>query len=177
LRSDLSGNPTFRELLKRVREVCLGAYTYQELPYQKLVEALHLKRDANRASLAQALFAFQNVPRSPLKIPGLTVTRVRTDLGIAKAPLTLFMWEAEKCLAGSFNYDADLFNAAIISQIVEHFLALVEAVIADPEQRLLNLVPLLEQSRSELLEAMHWAIEQSPHYETDATAGREEGEL
>jgi non-ribosomal peptide synthetase component F len=177
LRSDLSGNPTFRELLTRVREVCLGAYTYQELPYQKLVATINSKRDPNRGSLAQALFAFQNIPRSPLKIPGLTVTPIRTDLGIAKAPLTLFMWEADKCLAGSFHYDADLFNAATISQIVEHLQSLLTAVVGDPEQRLLDLVPLLEQSRSELLQAMHWALERSPHYEIDATDGREEGEL
>ncbi|MGH7929774.1 MAG: condensation domain-containing protein, partial [Candidatus Binatia bacterium] len=125
----------------------------------------------------QAVFAFQNVPRSPLKIPGLTITPIRTDLEIAKAPLTLFMWEADKCLAGSFNYDADLFNAATISQTIEHLQSFLAAVVGDPEQRLLDLVPLLEQSRSELLQAMHWAIEQSPHYEIDATGGREEGEL
>jgi hypothetical protein len=176
LRSDLSGNPTFRELLKRVREVCLGAYTYQELPYQKLVEALHPKRDANRASLAQALFAFQNVPRSPLKIPGLTVTRVRTDLGIAKAPLTLFMWEAEQCMAGSFNYAADLFNAATIGQIIEHFQVLLDAVIADPERPLFDF-PTFEDSRSELLEVIHRATEHSWHFGPEATADHEQGEI
>ena len=176
-RSDLSGNPTFRELLKRVREVCLGAYAHQDLPYQKLVAIIHPQRDPNRGSLAQVVFAFQNVPRSQLRIPGLTITPIRTDLDIAKAPLTLFMWEANNCVAGSFNYDADLFNASSIGQLSEHFQALLTAVIADPEQRLVDLVPILEQSRFELLEAMHWAIEHSSHFESGATAEREQGEL
>jgi non-ribosomal peptide synthetase component F len=177
LRTDLSGNPSFRELLKRVREVCLGAYAHQELPYQKLVESLQPKRGTNRGSLAQVFFAFQNVPRQPLTIPGLTVTPVRTNLVDAKGALTLFMWEAEECLAGSLNYAADLFNAATISRMVEYFQTLLNAVVADPERRLFDLPVFLEQSRSELLEAVHWAAEQSWHFETDATAGHEQGEL
>ena len=177
LRSDLSGNPSFRELLKRVREVCLGAYAHQELPFQKLVEALHPKRNSSRGSLARVFFAFQNVPRQPLKIPGLTVTPVRTDVRRPTAALTLFMWEAEECLAGSLNYAADLFNAATIRRMMEHFQTLLNAVVADPERRLLDLPPFLEQSRSELFEAIHWSTEQSWHFETDATAEREQGEL
>jgi non-ribosomal peptide synthetase component F len=177
LRSDLSGNPSFRELLKRVREVCLGAYAHQELPYQKLVEALHPKRDTSRGSLAQVFFAFQNVRRAPLTIPGLTINPVRTDLENAKGALTLFMWDAEECLAGSFNYAADLFNAATISLMMEYFQMLLNSVVADPEQRLLDLLPLLEQSHSELLEAIHWATEQPWHFEADETAGHEQGEI
>jgi non-ribosomal peptide synthetase component F len=176
LRSNLSGNPSFRELLRRVREVCLGAYAHQELPYQKLVESLHPKRGRSRGSLAQVFFAFQNVPRQPLTIPGLTVTPVRTDLGSANAALTLFMWQAEGCLAGSLNYAADLFNAATISRMVERFQTLLTAVVADPERRLLDLPLFLEESRSELLEAIHWAAEQSWHFET-ATVGHEQGEI
>jgi non-ribosomal peptide synthetase component F len=177
LRSDLSGNPRFRELLRQVRDVCLGAYTHQELPYQKLVEALHPKRGATRISLARVSFAFQNVPRQPLKIPGLTVTPVRTDLGNAKGALTLFIWEADECLAGSLNYAVDLFNPATINQMIGHFQTLLTAVVADPEQRLLDLPGFLKPSRSELLEAIHWASEQSWHFESGATVGRDQGEL
>ena len=134
LRTDLSGNPSFRELLRRVREVCLGAYGHQELPFQKLVEALNPKRNTSRRSLVQVFFAFQNVPRQPLKIPGLTVTSVRTDVRRPTAALTLFMWEAQESLAGSLNYAADLFNAATISHMIQHFQTLLNAVVADPEQ-------------------------------------------
>jgi hypothetical protein len=177
LRSDLSGNPSFHELLRRVRDVCLGAYAHQELPYQKLVETLHPKRGTRRGSLAQVFFAFQNAPRQPLKIPGLTVTRVRTDVGSAKAALTLFMWEAEECLTGSLNYAADLFNAATISRIIEHFQTVFIAAAADPGRRLLDMPPFLEQSRSELLEAVQWAAEQSWHFESGVTTEQDEGEI
>jgi non-ribosomal peptide synthetase component F len=163
LRTDLSGNPTFRELLRRVRGVCLGAYAHQELPYQKLVKALQPKRERSRGSLARVFFAFQNVPRQPLTIPGLTVIPVRTDLGDAKGALTLFMWEAEECLSGSLNYAADLFDAASISRMIENFETLLNAIVAAPERRLFDLPAIPEQSRSELLEAVHWATEQSWH--------------
>jgi hypothetical protein len=177
LRTDLSGNPTFRDLLKRVREVALGAYAHQELPFQKVVEALHPKRDAIRRSLGQIAFAFQNVPRQPLKLPGLTVTPVRTDLESAKTALTLFMRETEEGLAGSLNYAADLFDAVTIGRMTEHFQTLLNAIVAGPERRLLDLPPFLERSRSELLEAIHWATEQSWHFGDDPTAGHEQGEL
>ena len=177
LRTDLSNNPSFREVLKRVREVCLEAYAHQEVPFQKVVESLHPKRDSIRRSLGQVAFAFQNVPRQPLKLPGLTVTPVRTDLESAKIDLTLFMWETEEGLAGSLNYAADLFDAVTISRMMEHFQTLLSAVVGDPERRLLDLPRFLERSRSELLEAIHRATEQSWHFETDATAGREQGEL
>jgi Condensation domain len=177
LRSNLSGNPSFRELLSRVREVCLGAYAHQELPYQKLVEALQPKRGGSRGSLAQVFFAFQNVPRQPPKLPGLTVTPVSTSPGSAKVDLTLFMWEAEECLAGSLNYAADLFNAATISRMSEYFQTLLSAVVADPERPLVDMPPFIERSRSELIEAIHWATEQSWHFETDTAAGREQGEI
>ena len=177
LRSNLSGNPSFRELLKRVREACLGAYAHQELPYQKLVEALGPKRNTGLGSLVRVFFAFQNVPRQSLKLPDLTVTPLRTDVRRPTAALTLFMWEAEESLAGSLNYIADLFNAATINRMVEHFQTLLNAVVADPERRLLDFSPFLEHSRSELLDAIHWATEQSWHFEIDTTAGREQGEI
>ena len=177
LRTDLSGNPTFRELLRRVREVCLGAYAHQELPYQKLVEALQPKRERSRRSLAQIFFAFQNVPRQPFTIPCLTVTPVGTDLGIAKAALTLFMREGNNCLTGSLHYAADLFNAGTISRMAERFQMLLNAIVAESDRRLSDLPAFPEQSRSELLEAVHWATEQSWHFETDIIAGHERGEI
>jgi acyl-CoA synthetase (AMP-forming)/AMP-acid ligase II/acyl carrier protein len=177
LRSNVSGNPSFRELVWRVREACLGAYAHQELPYQKLVEALQPKRVGNRRSLAQVFFAFQNVSRPPLKIPGLAVIPVRTDVGSAKALLTLFMWEVQEGLAGSWNYAADLFNSATISGMMKRFQTLLNAVVADPERRLLDLPAFLEQSRSGLFEAFPWAGEESWHFENDTTAVLEQGEI
>jgi non-ribosomal peptide synthetase component F len=176
LRSDLSGNPAFCELLRRVREVCLRAYANQDLPFQKLVEVLRPKGNTGRRSLARIGFVYQNLPRQPFEVPGITVTPMRTDLGIAKGPLTLFMWEAQESLAGFVRYSTDLFNAATIGRVIEHFQALLTAVVADPERRLLDMPPFLEQSRLEMLEAIHWASEQS-YFESGATAWDEEGEI
>jgi amino acid adenylation domain-containing protein len=177
LRSDLSGNPVFCELLKRIREVCLGAYAHQELPLQMLVEALRPKGNTGRRSLARIFFAYQNVPRHPFEIPGVTVTQIRTDLDVAKAPLTLFMWESQECLSGSFSYSADLFHAVTIRRMIEHFQTLLSAIVADPEKRLLDIPPNIEQSRSELLEAIHWANALPSHFEIHEIPGREHGEL
>jgi hypothetical protein len=177
LRTDLSGNVTFRELLGRVRKTILEAFVHQDLPFEKLVEELHPKRDASYGPLIQIAFAFQNVPREPLKLANLTVSPLETDLGTAKVDLTLFMWETKEGLAGLLQYLTDLFDAATISCMQEHFQVLLEAVVADPDRRLLDLPPFLEQKRSELLEALHWAAEQSWHFGSGATAGREQGEV
>jgi non-ribosomal peptide synthetase component F len=91
--------------------------------------------------------------------------------------LTLFMWEAEETLAGSLNYASDLFDAGTVGRMLDHFQTLLEAVVANPERRLLDLAPFLEQTRSEVLEAIHRATEQSWHFGRDATAGREQGEV
>jgi non-ribosomal peptide synthetase component F len=176
LRSDLSGNPSFRDILGRVREVCLGAYAHQELPYQKLVGVLNPKRDSIRRSLVQVAFAFQNVPRQPLKLPGITITPVRANTDSAKVDLTLFMWEMDESLAGSLNYAADLFDPVTAIRITEHFQSLLNTVIADPERCLLDL-PLLKQERSELLEAIQQANEHSWHFGPDPTIGHEQGEI
>ncbi len=120
LRIDLSGNVSFKELLGRARKVTLEAFTHQDLPFEKLVEALHPKRDASHRSLVQIAFAFQNVPRQPLEMADLTVRPLQADLGIAKTDLTLFMWEAGAALAGTLNYNVDLYDSATISRMLEH---------------------------------------------------------
>jgi acyl carrier protein len=177
LRSDLSGNPTFRELLDRVRKVTWEAFNHQDLPFDKLMEVLNPKRDRTYNPLVQIAFAFQNVPREPLQMAKLAVSPTLTDPGAAKTDLTLFMWEAEETLAGSLNYASDLFDAGTVGRMLDHFQTLLEAVVANPERRLLDLAPFLEQTRSEVLEAIHRATEQSWHFGRDATAGREQGEV
>ncbi|MCP4656467.1 MAG: non-ribosomal peptide synthetase, partial [bacterium] len=90
LRTDLHGDPTFRELLDRVREVTLGAYAHQDLPFEKVVEDLQPQRDLSRQPLFQVMFVLQNTPGPPLRLPGPEVRRVPVDNGTAKFDLTLY---------------------------------------------------------------------------------------
>jgi amino acid adenylation domain-containing protein len=151
LRTRLSGELTFKELLGRVRKVTLDALAHQDLPFEKLVETLHPKRDAHHRSLVQIAFAFQNVPREPLKLRGLTVTPVRIESESAKLDLTLFMGETEDGLAGSLNYATELFDPPTISRMAEHFHRLLEIVVADPERPLQKLPPFRDEAPSPIV--------------------------
>src|ERR1019366_8979944 len=142
LRTDLAGNPSFRELLRRVREVCLGAYSHQDLPFDRLVEELHLKRDLSRNPLFQVMFALQNAPRRALELPGLTLSPVEGDSETAHFDLTLQIVDTEHELTAAFVYNTDLFEAATIARMLGHWQTLLEAIIADPEQRLAELALL-----------------------------------
>ena len=151
LRTDLSGDPTFRELLRRVREVCLGAYAHQELPFERLVEELGPERDLSRNPLVQVLFALQNAPRHPPQLPGLAVTPLEVDAGTAKADLELHLREGAGGLEGTLVYSTDLFDAATAVRLTGHFRTLLEGVAADPERRLSDLPLLTEPERHRLL--------------------------
>jgi amino acid adenylation domain-containing protein len=151
LRTELSGNPTFRELLSRVREVCRGAYAHQDLPFERLVEALQPARDMSHHPIFQVMFALQNIPRPSLKLAGLTMTPLEVHSGTAMFDLTLFMVERDQGLVGTFEYNTDLFDRATISRMMGHFQTLLEAIIADPEMRISNFPLLAGPERGQLL--------------------------
>ncbi|MDR5726235.1 MAG: amino acid adenylation domain-containing protein, partial [Terriglobia bacterium] len=151
LRTNLSGNPSFRELLRRVREVCLGAYGHQDLPFDRLVEELHLKRDLSRNPLFQVMFVLQNAPLRPLELPGLMLSPVEGDSETAHFDLTLQIVDTEQRLTATFVYNADLFEAGTIARMLRNFQVLLEAIVADPEQRLSDLPLLTETEQQQLL--------------------------
>ena len=151
LRTDLSGNPTFRELLERVREVALGAHARQDLPFEKLVEALQPERDLSRNPLFQVMFAFQNAPMEALMLPGLTVTPLEVESETAQFNLTLSMEETGQGLKGVVEYNTDLFDGVTIERMLGHFETLLEGVVVNPEQRLWELPLLTEAERYQLL--------------------------
>ncbi len=151
LRTDLSGNPTFRELLERVREIALGAYAHQDLPFEKLVEELQPDRDLSRSPLFQVMFALQNVPRGEVNLPGLTLTHLRIDSEPALFDLDLTLWESEDEIVGVLNYNTDLFDPPTIERMQSHFLTLLEAVVADPSRRIADLPLLSEAEQQQLL--------------------------
>ncbi|MEG4350117.1 amino acid adenylation domain-containing protein [Microcoleus sp. LAD1_D3] len=149
LRGDLSGNPTFIELLDRVREVTLKAYAHQDLPFDKLVEELRPDRSLNQTPLFQVLFVMQNMPMPTLELGGLTLTPLELDSGIAKFDLVLFVGETEQGIAGTWKYNTDLFDAAAIEQMSSRFETLLNSIVAEPETRLNNLEILTKAEREQ----------------------------
>ena len=151
LRTDLSGDPTFHELLGRVREVALEAYAHQELPFEKLVEELRPERSLSYEPMFQVMFILQNAPQSTLKLPGLTLSPSMVSNGAAKFDLTLYMTETEDGLRGSLEYNSDLFDAATMARLAGHWQTLLEGIVADPAQRLSALPLLTDAERQQLL--------------------------
>jgi amino acid adenylation domain-containing protein len=151
LRTDLSGNPPFRELLARVREIALGAYTHQDLPFEKLVEELAPARDLSRNPLFQVMFALQNAPGAALALEGLEVSRLPLAGHSAKFDLSLSVRESAEGLRASWEYATDLFDASTIERMARHFERLLEAIVADPQQRIAQLPLLSAAERHQLL--------------------------
>jgi amino acid adenylation domain-containing protein len=153
LRTDLAGNPPFRELLGRVREGCLGAYAHQELPFEKLVEELQPARSLSQSPLFQVMFILQNAPRTPLALPGLTLTPFRIESGTAKFELSLAVTATEAGLETAAEYNADLFDAATIDRLLGHYQTLLEGIVAAPDRPIGALPLLTAAERHQLLVA------------------------
>jgi len=151
LHTDLSGDPTFRELLGRVREVSLGAYAHQDVPFEKLVEELQPDRDAGRNPLFQVTFSLQNEPGGNLSAPGLKVDSQEFDYQSARFDLECNTWEHGHDIRGLLTYSDDLFRAETVGRMARHFERLLEGVAADPDRRLSALPLLGEEERRRLL--------------------------
>jgi amino acid adenylation domain-containing protein len=151
LRTDLSGDPPFVELLGRVREVALGAYGRQDLPFERLVEELQPERDLSRHPLFQVMMVLQNAPREGAELPGLRLSTLPSESGTTKFDLTLSLVEGEGGLAGSLEYSTDLFEAETVRRMLGHYRKLSESVVADPQRRLSELELLTEEERELLL--------------------------
>ncbi len=144
LRSDLSGNPSFRELVQRVRAVTLAAQAHQEMPFELLVAALQPERDPARTPLFQVMFVLQNMQLDPGEQSSLQLSPLEVGSQAAKFDLTLFMQDTPEGIGGNFEYSSDLFEAATIARLTEHFQAIAAAVASDPDQRIADLPLALE---------------------------------
>ncbi|TRU41490.1 MAG: amino acid adenylation domain-containing protein, partial [Microcystis aeruginosa Ma_QC_Ca_00000000_S207] len=150
LRTDLSGNPSFNELLIRVREMAMDAYTHQDLPFEMLVEVLQPERDLSHAPLFQVDFLLQNEPLSQLELIGLTASPLLTENATAKFDLTLAMENTDRGLRGVWEYNTDLFERSTIERLAGNFVTLLEAIVANPQQQISQL-PLLTEVESQQL--------------------------
>jgi amino acid adenylation domain-containing protein len=152
LRTDFSGNPGFRALLQQVREVCLGAYAHQDLPFDRLVEELRVPRDLSCNPLFQVMFVLHDASLRTVELPGMTLSPVEGDGETAHFDLTLQIADTDQGLTAAFVYNTDLFEADTIARMAGHFHTLLEAIVADPEQRISDL-PLLTDAEQRLLAA------------------------
>src|SRR5207247_2616463 len=122
LRGNLAGDPTFRDLLRRTRETALAAYAHQDVPFERVVQAVSPNRDARHASLFQVLFVLQNAPVHIPSLPGIR-HQMQFDYhnGTAKFDLTLGLTEMPDGLVGILEYNTDLFDAATAERMANHF--------------------------------------------------------
>jgi amino acid adenylation domain-containing protein len=153
LRGDLSGDPSFAELLGRAREACLGAYAHQDVPFERLVEELQPKRDRSRSPLFQVMFALQNAPQQALELAGLRLAPWDIDTATSKFDLTLRLAEWEGGLRGELEYSTELYEPGTAERLVGHYRALLEGATADPGRRVSEL-PL--PTRPELDQLSAW---------------------
>jgi amino acid adenylation domain-containing protein len=152
MRTNLSGAPTFRELLGRVRDVTLGAYAHQDVPFEKLLEQLKPERNLSYTPLFQVMLVLQNTPMPTIELPGLTIQPLKVEGNIhAHFDLTLWLDEVDEGTVGSMEYNTDLFDSSTIIRMLAHFQALLESVVANPEQRLSDLPLLTDAERNQLL--------------------------
>ena len=163
LRTDFSGNPTFQELLRQTRATCLGAYSHQDLPFQKLVEELQPERNLRYSPMFQVMFIFQNTPGSALEIPGLQLSPMQIDSGKSMFDLTLSMTEESRGLQGTLEYNTDLFNAHTIERMLENLQTLLEGIAAEPGKRISDLPLLTQAERNRTL--MEWNETQAAYPE------------
>jgi amino acid adenylation domain-containing protein len=148
LRTELWGDPSFRDLTQRVKETALGAYGHQDVPFEKLVAELNPVRDMSRQPIFQVLFALQNVPRETLELPGLQLSRIGGGRPTAKYDLALYVHERDSRLEAHFEYATDLFDVATVERLAGHWVTLLEAAVAQPDVRLsaLSMVGSVERA-------------------------------
>ncbi|BAZ70866.1 amino acid adenylation domain protein (plasmid) [Fischerella sp. NIES-4106] len=151
IRNNLSGNPSFRELLSRVREVTLGAYAHQDLPFEKLVEELQPERDLSRNPLFQVMFVLQNAPMPVQEVSGLALRALEVDNGAAMFDIFLSIAESEQGLMGFLEYNTDLFDFTTITRLINNFQTLLESIVANPNQRISELSLLTKKELEQLL--------------------------
>lgn len=162
LRVDLSGNPTFRELLGRVRKVCVDGYAHQQMPFERLVDELQLKRDLGRSPLAQFIFQLEDIPRSSANKGDASrqawAKPLDVDAGTAIFDFHIHLYEAwdtgmmerPEGIRGTFTYNSDLFEAGTIRRLLAHFGTLLESIAANPDCRICELPILSESERCQL---------------------------
>jgi amino acid adenylation domain-containing protein len=153
LRTDLSGNPTFRGLLQRVRTVTLGAYAHQDLPFEKLLEKLQPERDTSYSPLFQVALTLQNFPRQSVELGGLKLTPVASSSRVAKSDMHLAIEDSPDRIHGIWEYNTDLFEAATITRMIGQLQTLLKNIVENPDQEIEKIELSTENENRELIYA------------------------
>ncbi len=164
LRTQMNDNPSFQELVNRVREMTLAAYAHQDLPFEKLVDELQPERDLSRNPLFQVWFALHNQPMPTLQLGDLTLKPISVESGTAQFDLSLDVYLGEQELTGTIEYSTELFDPSTIARMIEHFENLLYAIVANPQTRLSELTFLSATERHQLL--VEWSGTQTSCEET-----------
>ncbi|HTO75944.1 MAG TPA: amino acid adenylation domain-containing protein, partial [Thermoanaerobaculia bacterium] len=161
LRTDLSDDPTFRQLLARVRQIALEAYAHQDLPFERLVEQLNPQRTLAYSPIFQVMMVMQNSTDPRLRLPELSVARLPLDTSTSKFDLTAFFTDTGKQIEVSFQYNTDLFEASTVRRMLSHLEVLLSGIAEEPDQRV-SLLPLLTaRERHQIL--VEWNQTQTPY--------------
>lgn len=150
LRANLTGTPTFVEVLQRVREVALNAFVHQNVPFEKLVEELQPERSLSYNPLFQVMFTYQNTPDQEIELASLELLEIESESVTAKFDLSLSCWKEDSILKGSIGYNTDLFDATTILRMQNNFVTLLQGIVAQPEQYI-GLLPLLSETEQHQL--------------------------
>ena len=149
MHTDLRGNPTFRELLKRVRETALDAYAHQAVPFERLVEELQPERSLSHSPLFQVMFILQNAPQPEVELEGVRIEAVSIEASTSKFDVTLAMYDSDEGLKGALEYNTDIFESQTIERMAAHFERLLESIVSDPEHRISDLSFLTEKEEQQ----------------------------
>ncbi|MFE6690608.1 amino acid adenylation domain-containing protein [Streptomyces sp. NPDC057743] len=159
LRTDLSGDPTFRELLDRIREFDLAAFAHQDVPFERLVEALNPVRSQDRHPLFQVMLVLQNQAAADVELPGITVTAQPVQTGISKFDLTFSLTEkrdeagSAAGIEGHLEFSTELFEPDTVQALADRLSRLLATVVADPDQRVHEVELFTDEERSRVIAA------------------------
>ncbi|SFJ64582.1 amino acid adenylation domain-containing protein [Thermoflavimicrobium dichotomicum] len=174
-RTDLSGNPSFRELLARVRQTALEAFAHQDVPFEKVVDELQPERSLSHSALFQVMFVLQNMPFTAQSLAGLELAPFDFTHVTAKFDITLTMMETEEGLMANFEYNTDLFDAATIARMAGHFRQLLEGIVQNPDQAI-GYLPMLTSTELEQLQRWNQTQVEYPCHASIADVFAEQAE-
>jgi amino acid adenylation domain-containing protein len=151
MRAEVRARESLGEFLKRVRDICLGAYAHQDVPFEKLVEQLQPARDLSRSPLFQVKLILQNAQGKGLELEGLKLTSVDSEVETAKLDLTLSITDGGRGLVGGVNYSRDLFENETIERLISHYLNVLKEIVNDRQKPICELSMLSDEERAQII--------------------------